>query len=171
MTILLPNSESALLLNLLKALEQDKKEPVHSLGIESYGISMTSLEDVFLKITADESEHSDEPTPTLKLGEHSINVEEDDVDHIAGSAAALDAAEGTLLTRVKQNVILTPQPDTKQSSFVTKMNALVKARVIYQIRSWKMLLVFLLLPSLTLLFLNLIFTVSFPMDFFLTLFN
>jgi ATP-binding cassette subfamily A (ABC1) protein 3 len=138
---LLPNSESALLLNLLKALEQEKKEPVHNLGIESYGISMTSLEDVFLKITADENEHSDEPKPSLRLGEQSIDVDEDEPDHIVGSAAALDAAE-----------------DTKQSSFVTKMNALVKARVIFQMRSWKMLLVFLLLPTLTLLLMNVIFT-------------
>lgn len=91
---MLPNSESALLLNLLKALEQEKKEPVHNLGIESYGISMTSLEDVFLKITADENEHSDEPKPSLRLGEQSIDVDEDEPDHIVGSAAALDAAEG-----------------------------------------------------------------------------
>jgi hypothetical protein len=40
------------------------------------------------------------------------------------------------------------------------MNALVKARVIFQMRSWKMLLVFLLLPTLTLLLMNVIFTVS-----------
>lgn len=91
MTILLPNSESGLLLNLLKALEQETKEPVHNLGIESYGISMTSLEDVFLKITADENEHTDEPK---RLKEQSLEIDDDDMDHVAGTAAALDLAEG-----------------------------------------------------------------------------
>ena len=95
LTILLPNSESALLLNLLKALEQESKEPVQHLGIESYGLSMTSLEDVFLKITADESEHTDEPKPSARYGEQNIDVEEYDVGHMAGAAAALDSAEGT----------------------------------------------------------------------------
>ncbi len=95
LTILLPNNESALLLNLLRALEQESKEPVHNLGIESYGISMTSLEDVFLKITADETEHTDEPKPNARYGEQNINVEEYDMDHVAGTAAALDSAEGT----------------------------------------------------------------------------
>jgi hypothetical protein len=95
LTILLPNTESALLLGLLKALEQEVNQPGLKLGIESYGISMTSLEDVFLKITSDETEHTDAPKRSVSYSEQQIEINEDNSVPLNSLVASIDSAEGT----------------------------------------------------------------------------
>jgi ABC-type multidrug transport system ATPase subunit len=142
--MLLPLHTVKLFPTLLRRIEEEINQN-KTLGIEGYGISMTSLEDVFLKITHEdyEARHEGKKKGTFTL--HVRDAEKEDEERRKEFNQKLGVVELSAY-RPKDaemsELLHRPAPKTRQ------FKVLLKKRAINDKRNWKASLLFVLLPSL-----------------------
>lgn len=126
-SILLPMEEVEVFPKLLAGLEAESQKK--ALKIRSFGVSMTTLEDVFMKITNEDE------------GENEEEAAEDN-----GRSSKID------INKIKQEDLPLLSKDAQPSGFQLQLKSLLKKKLLTLRRNWKGSLISILVPSLLLLF-------------------
>lgn len=128
---MLPTKDLAQFEGLFQALENQSQD----LGIESYGVSLTTLEDVFLKIGEELGHHKKEEAPQAKgeLGNNEPNTVNRD-------------AENQVIANENEVELEKIREKNPSKVFWMHFNALVKKRFIYFKRDVKGLICEIVLP-------------------------
>lgn len=170
----LPTSDSSLFEPFFRSLDDNKQ----SLGIQSYGISLTTLEEVFLKVasgtSSEEAQNNKEigPKPEAQNSEMADKpilpsaLKERQFDH--GNPSILDGASDKKMQQLEEGRLdiaheLQDLPRLK-NIFWIHFFALVKKRVIYFKRDYKGLVCEILLPILVISLGLLITLINFIVD-------
>ncbi|CAG2245460.1 ABCA5 [Mytilus edulis] len=136
----LPLEEVGSFKNLFAALESkstDVSTLAESMGIKSYGVSMTTLEEVFLAL--EEDDQSMDIKDVLKLGGHAASADTLDNNH---DAESIDKSTVNILAALEKSPLVKEQDNLKTQQFW----ALSKVRLIRSLKDKALLFVNLILP-------------------------
>ncbi|XP_076072509.1 cholesterol transporter ABCA5-like isoform X3 [Mytilus galloprovincialis] len=136
----LPLEEVGSFKNLFAALESKSTEVstlAESMGIKSYGVSMTTLEEVFLAL--EEDDQSMDIKDVLKLGGHAASAVTLDNNH---DAEPISKSTANILEALEKSPLVKEQDNLKTQQFW----ALSKVRLIRSLKDKALLFVNLILP-------------------------
>ncbi|CAG9311641.1 unnamed protein product [Blepharisma stoltei] len=141
-TYQIPLSESVYFSSFFKELDRQ----MANLKIEAYGISVTTLEEVFLRVARGDNDFSPEKVRTASLEHEDKFIQKED------DTATLGEAEEMVFENKRAKTFNIAKDHDKGMLFMSHFLALTQKRIIYSWRDYKGFILEILLPILCVIF-------------------